>query len=333
MKTLKSLRAKLFLWYLGSLVLLTIIFFLFVHILAIPYGTDLFFAIFFILTFIGFIIIYKLTSALTYLSSKIKLISRKNLDQRILDIKSEDEIGELAYSFNNLLDRLNGSFIREQQFIADVAHELKTPLSTLRSSLEIARTKKRSGEDYEKVIDEAIRETNYISSTLKNILDLAWSESPSEQKNMTKLNLSELMNELCDIAIKMTDCNKIYVESAIAPDIYILGFKDRLPQAILNIIDNAIKYTNQGTISITLKSVKDKAFILIKDTGLGIKEKDIPHIFDRFYRGNESNKVSGSGLGLAISKSIIALHKGTVEVESFLNRGTTFVIALPLLSS
>ena len=103
----------------------------------------------------------------------MKMISSKNLEERVLGMDSQDEIGELAQTFNELLDRLHGAFYREQQFIADVAHELKTPLATLRSTLEITLSRKRTVPEYEKSIKESIIETHNISSTLKNVLDLA----------------------------------------------------------------------------------------------------------------------------------------------------------------
>lgn len=326
-KAFKSLRTKLFLWYIGSLTLLTVFFFLVVHFLALPYGTDVFFIIFFILAFIGFIIIYKITSSLTYLSSRMKLISRKNLEERITGVKGEDEISELAHTFNNLLDRLNDAFKREQQFIADVAHELKTPLSTLRGSLEIALSKDRSKEEYTTVLEESLKDINHITSTLKNVLDLAWSETPNEQKKADKFNVSELIHELSEISQKMALKKQITIKDSIQRDIFISGFKDKLARAILNLIDNAIKYTpDKGTVQLELAKHYNKVVLTIKDNGVGISNQDIPHIFDRFYRGSATDKVFGSGLGLAIAKSIVNLHHGSIEVESAAGKGTTFII-------
>lgn len=328
-----SLKTKLLIWYIGSLVLVAIFFYLFVHILALPHATHAFEILLVILGIVGYFILSNIIKSLTYLSSEMKQITSENLDRKVKTIKGNDELANLGKSFNNLLDRLNESFTREQLFIGDVAHELKTPLATLRSTLEVARNKKRSGEEYETVLDQAINETSHLSSTLTNVLDLAWTESTQDMNTAKKCNLSELMRELSDIAEKLALHKKLHIETLIPDGIFILGYKDKLARAILNIIDNAIKYTNEGKITVTMKIIKDKIFIVINDTGMGIKEKDIPRIFDRFYRTDSAEMITGSGLGLAIAKSIITLHKGTIEVESFHNKGTTFIIALPAISS
>ncbi len=168
---LKSLRAKLFLWYIGSLIIVIVYFLVFIHYYSAPYAIQILIGLFVLLAISEFIAVYKITKSITNLSSKIKLISSENLEEKITGIKGEDEIGELAESFNNLLDRLHEAFKREQQFIADVAHELKTPLSTLRSSMEIALNKPRGSAEYKKVIEEALIETDQLSQTLKNVLE------------------------------------------------------------------------------------------------------------------------------------------------------------------
>lgn len=327
---LRSLKTKLFLWYLGSLLILTLVFFLFVHYWASPYGIDLFFIIFLILTIIGFITVYKIISSLVYLSQRMEMITRKNLDERILDIRRKDEIGELVLTFNRLLDRINEAFKRERQFIADVAHELKTPISTLKSSFELALERERTDQEYKYVIKEALTEINQLSSTLKNVLDLAWSETPNIQINKQKFNLSDLMFDLYDITQKMAWKKKVIVKSNIEKNIFISGFKDKLARSLLNIIDNAVKYApEKGAITLDLEKVNRHVVIAINDTGQGILPSEIPHIFDRFYRGSSTDKVFGAGLGLAISQSIIALHHGHIKVESELGKGSTFIITLP----
>lgn len=327
---LKTLRARLVFWYIGTLILFASFFYFVVHIFALPYGNEYFFLLFILLICIGFYIIYKITKSISYLSARIRHISRKNLDERILDINSEDEIGELASSFNNLLDNLNDAFKREQQFIADVTHELKTPLATLRSSLEITLRKDRDRKEYKKAIEDALDETNHLSSTLKNVLDLAWSETHEEKKNSSVFDLSKLLEELSDITEKMAQVKSIIVESSIHKEIMVEGFKDKLARALLNIIDNAVMYTNKGKISIKLQKTHNRAFLTISDSGQGIQAEDLPKIFDRFYRGSKTDKIPGSGLGLAITKSVITFHQGNINVESTLNKGTTFTIILPL---
>ncbi len=330
-KSYQSLKKRLFLWYVGSLLIVFVFTILVVHVFKLQNGFLFLTLLFLTLALLGFTIIYKITKSLTYLSSRIRMISSKNLDEQIVGIDSNDEIGELAKTFNQMIDRLNQAFKREQQFIADVAHELKTPLSTLRSIVEITRSKKRSNEEYEKTMDEILKDTNRLSSTLKNVLDLAWSETPSEQKNANIFNLSELMAELVDVTKKMALKKNIRIEESTDKDMEIFGYREKLERALLNIVDNAIKYTaKNGRVSITTSKSSSNAVIKIQDNGIGISENDIPYIFDRFYRGSSTDRVFGSGLGLAISKSIVASHRGEINVTSQVGKGSTFTIILPI---
>lgn len=334
MKLQKSLRGKLFFWYATSLVTITAFFYFAVHIFSLPYGNFIFLILLLLLALEGLFIINKMTSGLTKLSTKIKTITSKNLSQKVTGINQKDEIGELADSFNQLLDRLAEAFQRERQFIGDVAHELKTPISGLRGGLELVLTRDRSKEEYKKAIEEAVIDTNRISDTLKNILDLAWSQADDGQKGEIKINLSEIVIEIKEITTKLAYNKNITVEGSIEPGIQVSGRRDKLSRALLNIVDNAVKFTQKdGTVTVDLFRKNGTCAFLVKDTGIGISQKDLPHIFDRFYRGSKTDKTFGSGLGLAISKAIIKAHKGTIEVKSKVGQGSLFTIVLPSFSS
>lgn len=327
---LKSIRSRLFLWYVGSLLILIAYILLFIHYNTLPYATHVLILLFIILAIAEFIIIYKITKSITQLSSKIKSISSINLDDKITGISSKDEMGELANSFNGLLDRLNEAFKREQQFIGDVAHELKTPLATQISSFDVTLSKPRGKDEYKKTIEDALAEAHQLSATLKNVLDLAWSESPNKQNNRTKFDLSELMDDLYEIAQKVALKKKIHVKLSTTKNLYIYGFKDKLARAILNIIDNSIKYSPaDGQVELILEKSPNKVLISIIDEGLGIPKEEISHIFDRFYRGSKTDRVFGSGLGLAIAKSIVTLHQGEIRIKNNQGKGSTFIVVLP----
>lgn len=331
MKNLKSsLRYRLFFWYILSLLFLGFFIVLTVHIYKLPYSNLLLAIVFLILSIVGFIIIYRFTKSLILLTSQIKLISSKNLENRITINQENDEISELAITFNDLLDRLNKAFKRERQFIGDVAHELKSPLSTLKSSFEVTLQKERSNEEYKRIIKGSINETDRLTKTLKDVLDLAWTEVPNESQKEV-FDLSEMMNEMIEIGQKLALKKQIKIIFSITQNIKMNGFRDRLGRAILNIIDNAIKYTpNQGKININLLKEKNNALITIKDNGQGIEESELNQVFDRFYRGAKTNQIFGAGLGLAIAKATIEIHRGAIQVKSKLNSGSTFIIAIPL---
>lgn len=332
MKTIfQTLRFRLLFWYISSLIFLGAVIIITVHIVQYKYSVEVIIGLLFFLAIIGFVAVYKITQSLISLSFQIQHISSKTLDKRITSVKGNDEIGQLAQTFNELLDRLDKAFKRERQFIADVAHEMKTPIATLKSSFEVTLQKERANEEYRKIIKDSIQETDRLTTTLKDVLDLAWTEVPNENLR-SMFDLSELMNEMSEIAQKLAIKKQIVVTSTITPHVQIHGFRERLGRAIINIIDNAIKYTPpQGKVAINLFKRDNNAIVAIKDTGYGIEESEISHIFDRFYRGPKTEKVFGAGLGLAIAKATITIHKGIIEVKSNPKQGTMFVVYLPLI--
>lgn len=258
------------------------------------------------------------------ISEELKKISSENLSQKVVNPKTHDELEELSETFNNLLDRLNLAFKRERQFIGDVAHELKTPLATLQSSTEIIVSRKRKNEEYKQAFKESLVDIHRLSVTLKNILDLAWSDADNAVMTGERFNLSAEVAELRDMATKMALAKKIVIKGAIAQKIFISGKKDRLARAILNIIDNAIKYSqDKGIVTLNLQKKNGRAIVEIKDTGRGIAKKDLPHIFERFYHG----------LGLSIAKAAVSSHQGEIKVVSKINHGTIFTVILPLAIS
>ncbi|MBI5358882.1 HAMP domain-containing histidine kinase [Candidatus Amesbacteria bacterium] len=281
----------------------------------------------------GYLLIKKTISPITQISEKLKRIGSQNLDERITGFNNGDELEELAKTFNLLLDRLHSAFVRERQFIGDVTHELKTPLSTIHGGIEVALSKPRTPSEYQSALQNILIDTNKLATTLKNVLDLAWSESPTSHTHEI-VDLSQLLLELKDIASKLAAPKNITVKAKITPEIFVSGRTDKLGQAILNLLDNAIKFTqNNGTIYINLSTRNNQAVIQIKDNGMGIGEVDLPNIFERFYRGSKTNKTLGSGLGLAIVQSIIKSHHGEVKVKSKAGQGSEFTIHLPLIKS
>ena len=280
----------------------------------------------------GYLLIKRAIGPIVTMSENLKKIGFENLDERVIEPKTGDEVQELAETFNLLLDRLHQAFIRERQFIEDVAHELKTPLSTIRSNIEIVLSRPRSVENYKQTLEETLIDTNKLTTTLKNVLDLAWSESQGLKTNEI-INLSQMLSELKDIATKLAMPKNISIKSRIAPEIFVSGRTDKLGQAILNLLDNAIKFTkNNGQIYLNLSIHNNQAIIQFKDNGVGIGESDLPHIFERFYRGSKTNKTLGSGLGLAITQSIIKAHHGEIKVESRVSHGSIFSIYLPIMN-
>jgi signal transduction histidine kinase len=279
----------------------------------------------------GLVLAGKIMQPISHITNKIDKISSEHLEERVDTSRTGDEMEKLGVTFNSLLDRLQDSFQRERQFIGDVAHELKTPVATLKSGIELALLKNRTNDEYRQFFKETLIDVNRLSTTIKNILDLAWLGAESSQISENSFNLSVTLTELSEIATKLAAQKRISIRNNIRQNIFVIGVEDKITRAILNIIDNAIKYTPvDKTVSITLHKRGGSAILEITDTGIGISEKEIDHIFERFYRGAKTAKTLGSGLGLAIAQGIIKAHRGEIDVTSKVGKGTTVSITLPI---
>jgi signal transduction histidine kinase len=269
-----------------------------------------------------------LLEPLKELSKKMNTISTKNLSERVKVLNPKDEIGEVATAFNSLLDRIQKGFVKERQLIHDVSHQLKTPLTAMQSDLEIGLSKPRETKDYKITLENVLIDAIRMSDILRDMMSFAWASSDNQDKNFKKLNVSHILEEIAEIANQLGIKKNIKVKTSILHNIFIIGQKEKLGQIFLNILENAIKYSNiNGKIYIQAHHDKGNAKIIIKDNGSGISKKDLPHIFERFYRGNTGKQ--GSGLGLSIVDALIKAHKGEIEVTSQKDKGTTIILTFP----
>jgi heavy metal sensor kinase len=272
-------------------------------------------------------------SPLTDLARRLQKISSADLSQRLPDRGTQDEIGELTETFNSLLSRLEGSFDRERQFIGDVAHELRTPLSVIKSSIEAALSKQSSNAGLRQVLKNDLSDIDRLSLIISDVLDLAWAESGEIESQFKMVNFSEITKEVEELLTNLSSVKKIHVVSELAGSVYVSGSPKKLFRAIYNLVDNAVKYTPaKGKIGLALHLDRHTAVLEISNSGPGISVSDLPHIFRRFHRVGEKKELSGSGLGLSISKSIIEAHHGTLSVRSSAGKMTTFTVRLPVVS-
>jgi heavy metal sensor kinase len=279
-------------------------------------------------------------------------ITSQNLNKRIEPPKVKDEISRLIETFNEMISRLDQSFRQVKQFTADASHELKTPLTILKGEVEVALRKERSLKDYEQVLKSNLEEINRMSQIVEDLLLLSKAEMGEIKLNHERINLREILNEVVSQMSLLAQSKNIKIgTSNHFEDIYMIGDGLRIRELFLNLIENGIKYTEEGgAIHITLSkesiheqknvhlpAVKDGeayAKIIFSDTGIGISKEDQAKIFNRFYRVDKarSREAGGSGLGLSICKWIVEAHQGEITVESELGKGSTFIVKLPLQS-
>jgi len=261
----------------------------------------------------------------------VRQITAENLKLRVDSPDTKDEIERLADTFNDMLEKLDKSFTLQQQFIHDVSHELRTPLTILKGELEVTLKKVRSQKEYESILHSSLEEMDRINRIIENLLMLARFDNKDVSLEIKPLNLNQLIQNILD-DIKILSGQKV-IQITFSPQesIILEADESQVRRAILNILDNAIKYTAQNCkIFVTTEKDSNSAKIKITDTGIGIAGENLPFIFDRFYRVDKSRNTNGFGLGLSITKSIIETHKGKIEVESQPNQGTTVIIYLPL---
>jgi heavy metal sensor kinase len=259
-------------------------------------------------------------------------ITAKHMNKRLPEHQINDEIGRLTKTLNEMIERLENSFIQTRQFSSDASHELKTPLTILKGELEIALHSRKKTEEYEAVIVSALEEVDRLSNVVETLLELSRADTGHVRLSMEEGNLTKIILDIVEDAVILAESKGLQVESNIEENVLLEFDSGRIHQAVLNIVDNAIKYTPEGgKISIGLTKGKIFTEIVVDDTGIGMDEAELSHIFDRFYRVDKarSGNVQGFGLGLSIVHWIIDAHRGKIHVKSEINRGTTFTILLP----
>ncbi len=224
------------------------------------------------------------------------------------------------------------SYQKQKRFVADAAHEIRTPLSVLKAGSELLLRQERSVTEYKHFLVESQDEIDRLTTLSNDLLHLALS-SETQVFNKERFSLSEICLMQCERIIPYASQNDVTVRRQISNDVTMEGIRDDIARLILNMLKNAIDYnTKGGVVTLTLARENSNIVLTIADTGIGIAAKDIPHIFDRFYKADTARvqkEVTGSGLGLSIVKEILARHNGKVEVQSILQKGTTFTFRFP----
>lgn len=267
---------------------------------------------------------------LTQITNTANKIRTGNLEARSLVVSKTKEIDDLSTSINYLAETLKKQELLRKRLTSDMAHELRTPLTNLKSHIEAILDK--VWEPTDEVLTGFYDEIKRLIKLVNGLNDIAKLEQTTSILNKSKFNLSLELEKIITSFKPLYETSGLKIYSKLTPNLEILMDKDKFKQVIYNLLSNALKYSQKsGEVLVTLGSLRDTIIIEIKDNGIGISEKDLPFIFERFYRSDESRdkNTGGAGIGLTIVKNIVEAHNGTIKATSSLGVGTTFVITLP----
>jgi two-component system sensor histidine kinase MprB len=249
------------------------------------------------------------------------IAATEDLGRRI-EVKSADEVGELAQHFNAMLDTLQGSIDAQRQLVADASHELRTPITSLRTNIEVlADSEGLEGEERERLLEDVEEQVEELGALVNDLIELARGDEP--RRDTEDVRLDELVGDA--VARARRHAPRVRFEVSLTPAV-VEGTRERLARAINNLLDNAAKHSQPGGL-VEVSAGPDG--LHVRDHGTGIAEEDLPHLFDRFYRGASARGRPGSGLGLAIVRQVAEQHGGSVSAANAAEGGAEFTLALP----
>lgn len=267
--------------------------------------------------------------ALTATAEQISVPSLKT--RMVLDAPYE-EFARLAQVFNAMLDRLHNVFEGQRRFVADASHEMQTPLTVIKGTIEVALQKTRSADEYRDALVTNLGQVERLSTLTRSLLTLAQFAGDCPPVKLAPLALEPLVRDVVKELTVLAEDRRVRLTLDAQPVPLVLGDDGRLTQVLVNLLDNALAYTpSGGMVTVRLRPEGGQVVLEVEDTGPGIEPEHLPRLFERFYRGDAARDRTsgGAGLGLAIVKEILAAHGGTVDATSTLGKGSVFTVALP----
>jgi heavy metal sensor kinase len=262
-------------------------------------------------------------------------ITLRNLHQRLPVPETGDEFERISLALNRMIERLDEAFRIVNQFSSDASHELRTPLTIIRGEVEVLARDASMNTETAEQMGTILEEVEHLTRIVEGLLLVSRLDAGEAQLRREPLDLGEIVNSTADQMNLLSEAKFLTLDRKINPGVMIEADSIRLKQVVVNLLDNAIKYTPEGGgISLQVRSQNHRALFEISDTGIGISKEALPHVFSRFFRSEEVKAfgMEGTGLGLSIVQSIAEAHGGTISVESDENHGTVFRVELPLLA-
>ena len=280
----------------------------------------------------GWLVTQSALAPIRRLGSAVQRIIRTGrTDERVPLEGSGDALDELTALFNTMLDKIEGLVTAMRGALDNVSHDLRTPLTRLRGTAEMALAAPVDAARYREALADCVEETDRVLVMLNTLMDISEAESGAMQLRNERVALREVVERAIDLYRDVADARNVALAGHVADDVVVTADRTRLEQVAANLIDNAVKYTAPGgRVDVETRRSGDRAPLMVRDTGQGIPPDERPRIFDRLFRGDSSRTERGLGLGLSLVKAIVEAHGGTVAVDSDLGRGSTFTVSLPV---
>lgn len=287
-----------------------------------------------IISFLGWIYSGRVLQPITRIVGDVGKINSMTLNERLDEGNRRDELGQLASTFNRMLDRLKGAFDAQKTFIANASHEIKTPITVLSTEVEVALMQKRNAEQYESVLRSVLGRLKNLNRLSTQLLLLAQTTAESPDRHFMQLRIDDLLWEIKEELFRIHPeyiIDILFSPSLRHESLVVNGDEQLLKVAFLNLAENACKYSDDNRVIINLHSpTPSKLLVEFVNGGRGISPENQQRIFDPFYRVSDDKKVKGFGIGLSLVRSITLLHAGEISVESQPHAQTKFTLALPL---
>jgi len=262
-----------------------------------------------------------------------RIISTGRTDERVplSGDGTDDAIDELTRLFNAMLDKIEGLVTAMRGALDNVSHDLRTPLTRLRGTAEMALVSTPDLDRYRDALADCVEESDHVLVMLNTLMDISEAESGAMHLHREPVRLGDVVARAADLYRDVADAKGVVLTAHTPIDVVVVGDGTRLAQVAANLIDNALKYTRAGgRVDVEVLAAGDRARLTVRDTGIGIRPDELPRIWDRLFRGDTSRAERGLGLGLSLVKAVVEAHGGTVEVESAPGKGSVFTISLPL---
>ena len=259
-----------------------------------------------------------------------RIIRTGRTDERVPVTKQDDAINELTMLFNAMLDKIEGLVTGMRGALDNVSHDLRTPLTRLRGTAEMALASTADLDRYREALADCVEETDRVLTMLNTLMDISEAESGAMPLQRDQTRLADVTARAIDLYRDVADAKGVTIVADTPADVVVTGDRVRLEQVAANLIDNAVKYTPRGgEVTVELKRERDGAVLRVRDTGAGIPADEIPRIWQRLFRGDQSRTERGLGLGLSLVKAIVEAHGGSVAVSSAPGQGSSFEVFLP----